>query len=103
MLEPLGLFDFIHLEQNALCVLSDSGTVQEDLFKVPNVSLRDVTERPETIEAGSNILAGCEPGMILNAVKLVLAQKAKWEAPAEYMRRNVSETAIKIIGGFIRN
>jgi UDP-N-acetylglucosamine 2-epimerase (non-hydrolysing) len=102
MLEPLGLFDFIHLEQNALCVLSDSGTVQEEacLFKVPNVTLRDVTERPETIEAGSNMLAGCEPGMILNAVKLVLAQEAKWEAPAEYLRRNVSETVVKIVTGF---
>ena len=52
LLEPFGFFDFLALEQNAYCVLSDSGTVQEEcaIFKVPNVTLRDVTERPETLE-----------------------------------------------------
>ncbi|MFN8008426.1 MAG: UDP-N-acetylglucosamine 2-epimerase [Terriglobia bacterium] len=46
-LPPFGFFDFIHLEKNALCVLSDSGTVQEEcaILKVPNVTIRDVTER----------------------------------------------------------
>jgi UDP-N-acetylglucosamine 2-epimerase (non-hydrolysing) len=46
-MEPFGFFDFVHLERNAFCVLSDSGTVQEEcaIFKVPNVTLRDVTER----------------------------------------------------------
>ena len=50
--EPLNFFDFVALEQQAKCVLSDSGTVQEEccLFGVPNVTLRDVTERPETVE-----------------------------------------------------
>src|SRR5260221_3095968 len=50
--DPFGFFDFIALEQNAFCVLSDSGTVQEEccIFKVPNVTIRDVTERPETLE-----------------------------------------------------
>lgn len=57
-MEPLGLFDLVCLEQNAYCVLSDSGTVQEEccLYKIPNVTLRDVTERPETLEAGSNLI-----------------------------------------------
>ena len=60
-LEPLGLFDFVALERQA-CVLTDSGTVQEEcaIFRVPSVTLRDVTERPETIEAGSNMLAGVD-------------------------------------------
>ena len=67
LLEPFGFFDFIALEQKARCVLSDSGTVQEEsaIFKVPNVTLRDVTERPETIECGSNILTGSDPDQIL--------------------------------------
>lgn len=105
MVEPLGLFDFIHLEQNALCLLSDSGTVQEEacIFKVPNVTLRDVTERPETVEAGSNILSGCEPEMIQNAVKLVLGSTPTWEAPEEYIRRNTSETVVRIILGSIND
>ena len=57
---PLGLFDFVRLEKEAFCVLSDSGTVQEEccIFGVPTVTMRDVTERPETIECGSNLLAG---------------------------------------------
>ena len=62
--EPFGFFDFIRLEQDACCVLSDSGTVQEEccLFHVPNVTLRDATERPETLECGSNMLAGWRSG-----------------------------------------
>src|SRR5207249_4845752 len=62
-LEPFGFFDFITLEKSALCVLSDSGTCQEEctLFGVPTVTLRDVTERPETIEHGANILSGIDP------------------------------------------
>lgn len=97
--EPLGLFDFVSLEQNAYCVLSDSGTVQEEccIFQVPNVTLRDVTERPETLEAGSNLIAGCEPKNILRAVKTVLNLGCKWEPPIEYKEQNVSGKVLKII------
>ncbi|MCB8818127.1 non-hydrolyzing UDP-N-acetylglucosamine 2-epimerase [Desulfosporosinus shakirovi] len=101
VVEPLGLFDFVSLEQNAFCVLSDSGTVQEEccLYKVPNVTLRDVTERPETIEAGSNLIAGCEPADISRAVKTVLSQGYDWKPPQEYMKQNVSRKVIKILMG----
>lgn len=60
--KPFGFFDFIELERNSLGVLTDSGTVQEEccILKVPTVTIRDVTERPETIECGSNILSGVE-------------------------------------------
>jgi UDP-N-acetylglucosamine 2-epimerase (non-hydrolysing) len=102
--EPLGLFDFVFLEQNAFCVLSDSGTVQEEccIFKIPNVTLRDVTERPETLEAGSNQLAGCEPEAIVRAVKTVLSQDSDWEPPPEYLVPKVSRKVVKIVlgGGF---
>lgn len=100
-IEPLGLFDFVHLEKNALCVLSDSGTVQEEccIFKIPNVTLRDVTERPETVEAGSNLVAGCEPEAILHAVRAVLSQSCEWDPPREYMIKNVSNTVVKIVLG----
>lgn len=101
VVEPLGLFDFVFLEQNAHCVLSDSGTVQEEccLYKIPNVTLRDVTERPETLEAGSNLIAGCEPAAISRAVKTVLSQGWDWEPPPEYMIQNVSRKVVKIIMG----
>jgi UDP-N-acetylglucosamine 2-epimerase (non-hydrolysing) len=102
VLEPLGLFDFVHLEQNALCTLTDSGTVQEEccIFKVPSVTLRDVTERPETIEAGSSILSGSDPNTILSCVKAVLARPCDWMPPAEYLITNVSSTVVKIVLGF---
>jgi UDP-N-acetylglucosamine 2-epimerase (non-hydrolysing) len=101
-LQPLGFFDFIALERDAFCVLSDSGTVQEEccLFRVPNVTLRDVTERPETIECGSNLLAGADPTMILQAVRLVLSQARQWTPPKEYLEEHVSTTVLKIIFGF---
>jgi UDP-N-acetylglucosamine 2-epimerase (non-hydrolysing) len=99
--QSLGLFDFVHLEQHAFCVLSDSGTVQEEccLFRIPNVTLRDVTERPETVEAGSNIIAGCEPDAVLDAVETVLSRPCSWEPPREYLIKNVSSTVVKIIRG----
>ncbi len=102
LLEPFGFFDFIALEQKARCVLSDSGTVQEEctIFKVPNVTLRDVTERPETLECGSNILSGADPELILGCVKTVLSQPPVWNPPPEYLANNVSQTVVKIVTGF---
>ena len=101
-IKPLGLFDFVNLEKNAFCVLSDSGTVQEEccIFNVPNVTLRDVTERPETVEAGSNIIAGSDPDNILSSVKIVLNNGTDWQPPQEYMANNVTRTVIKILTGF---
>jgi UDP-N-acetylglucosamine 2-epimerase (non-hydrolysing) len=100
-LPPFGFFQFIHLERNASCVLSDSGTVQEEccIFRVPNVTLRDVTERPETIECGSNILTGVDPDQILRSVQVVLKQKQEWRIPREYLVPNVSDTVVKILLG----
>jgi len=99
--EPLGFFDFVALEQQARCVLSDSGTVQEEccILGVPNVTIRDVTERAETIEVGSNILSGVDPDMILHCVKTVL-RSASWVPPVEYTVENVSQTVVKIILGY---
>jgi UDP-N-acetylglucosamine 2-epimerase (non-hydrolysing) len=101
-LEPFGFFDFINLEKNAACVLSDSGTVQEEcaILGVPNVTLRDVTERPETIECGSNILSGCEPESILLCTDIVLKHKPNWTPPPEYLVKIVSDVVINIITGF---
>lgn len=103
-LDPLGFFDFVALERTAFCALSDSGTVQEEccIFHVPNVTLRDVTERPETIDCGSNILAGCEPEMILRCTETVLSQPPSWTPPAEYIAQGVSTTVAKIVLGYHR-
>ncbi len=102
LLEPLGFFDFVKLEKNALAVLTDSGTVQEEcaIFGIPNVTLRDVTERPETIEAGSNILSGAETDTIVRAVELAISQPPDWTPPKEYLKENVAQTVSKIILGY---
>ena len=83
-LPPLGLFDFVALEKRALCVLTDSGTVQEECCLFSSAGLlrmRDVTERPETIECGSNILSGCEPEVVERCVDTVLAFPPTWTPP----------------------
>jgi UDP-N-acetylglucosamine 2-epimerase (non-hydrolysing) len=102
--EPLGFFDFVALERSAFCVLSDSGTVQEEccIFKVANVTIRDVTERPETLECGSNMLSGAEPETILRCVRTVLDQKEGWAVPQEYLAEHVSQTVAKIVLGYTR-
>ncbi len=97
--EPFGFFDFIKLEQNAFCLLSDSGTVQEEgaIFGVPSVTVRDVTERPETIDCGSNILSGAKSEDLLRAIKVVTTLEPQWDAPDEYLNMAVSDTVCRIL------
>lgn len=101
LLDPLGFFDFVHLEKNALTVLTDSGTVQEEcsIFKVPNVTIRDVTERPETLECGSNILSGAAPENIVRSVRIAISQPSSWDPPIEYEKTNTSQVVSKILLG----
>jgi UDP-N-acetylglucosamine 2-epimerase (non-hydrolysing) len=102
LLTPMGFFDFVKLEREAHCVLSDSGTVQEEcsIFQVPNITVRDVTERGETVEVGSNMLTGAEPETILQSVRVVLGSSLSWKPPAEYMAEHVSSTVTKIVLGY---
>jgi len=102
LLAPLGFFDFVKLEKNALAVLTDSGTVQEEcaIFGIPNVTLRDVTERPETIECGSNILSGADEDSILRSLEIAISQPTNWKAPSEYLVENVAQIVSKIVLGY---
>ncbi|KIY23553.1 non-hydrolyzing UDP-N-acetylglucosamine 2-epimerase [Mesobacillus subterraneus] len=99
--EPFGLFDFIKLQKNAFCVLTDSGTVQEEscLLHVPAVTVRNSTERPETVECGSNIVSGVKAEQILQAVKVMVSQNADWPFPAGYEDLHVSSKVVKFILG----
>ena len=98
---PLGFFDFVRLERHARCVLTDSGTVQEEccILGVPAVTVRDTTERPETVECGSNLIAGVEPEGIRRCVHTALSGKPHWTPPREYMVDVVSPTAARIVLG----
>lgn len=100
--EPMGFFDFLALERQARCVLTDSGTVQEEccILRVPNVTVRDVTERPETIEAGSNMLTGMDPERIAAAVRIVLEGPSDWNPPTEYLEGNVADKVVRIVLGY---
>ena len=102
LLEPLGFFDFVQLEKNARVVLTDSGTVQEEccIFGVPNVTVRDVTERPETLDVGSNIISGAESSSIIRCVEIATSQSPNWSPPPEYLAQNVAETVAKLVLGY---
>jgi len=83
LIEPLDYLSFLLLESRAKLVFTDSGGVQEEacILKVPCVTLRDNTERPETIEVGANTLAGAEPKKILEKTKLMIDVDRRWPNP----------------------
>ena len=99
--DPLGLFDFVRLERDARCVLTDSGTVQEEccIGRIPSVTLRDVTERPETLDVGSTVLTGADPATIVAAVVAATATPPDWTPPPEYLVRTVSATVARLVLG----
>ena len=75
--------NFLQLEKNAGLILTDSGGVQEEscILGVPCVTLRDNTERPETVEVGANVLAGTEPGRIVECARNMIERERTWENP----------------------
>jgi len=81
--EPVGFLEFIRLEEHAELILSDSGGVQEEacILRVPCVTLRTTTERPETVEVGANAIAGREPEAILRLARRMIAVKRNWRNP----------------------
>lgn len=99
--EPLGFLEFLALEMNAACAITDSGTVQEEccMLGVPCVTIRMSTERPETIELGCNIVAGTDPAMIVKAVSSMLGSGRRWKHP---YGENVSEKMVDIMHGYRR-
>lgn len=98
---PFGFFDFVKLERSAKVVISDSGTVQEEccIYKVPSITIRNTTERQETIECGSNILSGTNKDAILIAFNSILNRTNTWIPPDDYLIKHVSDTVINILLG----
>jgi UDP-N-acetylglucosamine 2-epimerase (non-hydrolysing) len=99
----MPFFEFVRLEQNAALVLTDSGTVQEEcaIFRVPVLTLRNTTERPETVEAGSNIVTSTDPANIVEASRLLRSWgvPGAWTPPPEYLAPRVAETVLRILVG----
>jgi UDP-N-acetylglucosamine 2-epimerase (non-hydrolysing) len=83
LIDPVGYLDFLVLQSNARLILTDSGGIQEEacIIGVPCVTLRDNTERPETIQVGANTLAGTNPQDILDSVEKMLDTSTNWTNP----------------------
>ncbi len=81
--DPVDFIGFLQLENNARLILTDSGGIQEEscIMGIPCVTLRDNTERPETLEVGSNILAGTIPEKILECSQIMLGRENNWQNP----------------------
>jgi len=99
LIDPVDFFAFLQLESNARLILTDSGGVQEEacILRVPCVTLRDNTERPETIEVGANILAGASSDRILECAKVMLGRENNWLNP--FGDGTAGRKIVKIITG----
>jgi UDP-N-acetyl-L-fucosamine synthase len=103
-LKPFGFFDYIFLQLNAACTLSDSGTISEEssMLSFPAISLRQSMERPEAQDAGTIILTGFDPQVVLDSVRLVIEEHktGKYKHIAEdYQISNTSWRTLKLIMG----
>lgn len=97
--EPFDFFDFVKLEKNAFLVLTDSGTVQEEcsILMTPVATIRETTERPETIECGSNMLSGTkDPARILEVSKIMSSSSRNWISPYKN-NENISKKIINFL------
>ncbi len=100
--KPFGMFDYIHLQQNAFCNLSDSGTIHEDaaILGIPAINIRDSNERPEIYDTGNVIMSGVDPDIILDSVRLVKEQASiPFDIPPEYKVKNCSDKVVRLIIG----
>lgn len=96
LLKPFGFFDYLWLQMNAKCVISDSGTIAEEssLLKFPAITIRNAIERAEAIDVGSILMTGVDKENILNCIDIV---KAPTTVPADYDVDNCSERVLKVI------
>ena len=102
-LKPLGFFDYVKLEMNAACVISDSGTITEEssLLNFPAVTIRQAHERPEGMDEGTLIMCGLKSADIITAMQVVIAQHSKKNCQlrtiSDYDVDNVSKKVVRII------
>jgi UDP-N-acetylglucosamine 2-epimerase (non-hydrolysing) len=102
-LKPLGFFDYVKLEMNARCVISDSGTLTEEssILAFPGVMIRQAHERPEGMDEGTVIMCGLKPADVIAAIDVSVAHYAGNRRPfrliADYDADNVSRKVVRII------
>ena len=103
-LKPFGFTDYVHLQMNALCTVSDSGTISEEsaILNFPAISLRNSMERPEAQDAGTIILTGFDQEIVIDSIKITLQGNVKQplkQMPSEYSVRDTSWRVLKLIQG----
>ena len=83
IIEPVSYSNFLNLQQNAKLIFTDSGGVQEEacILHTPCLTIRNNTERPETVSVGANIICGYEPNKIMRFAKHMIERKKKWKIP----------------------
>ena len=104
-LKPFGYLDYNKLQQNAACVLSDSGTLSEEsaLLDFPAVLIRTSTERPEVLDAGTIVIGGIMEESIGQGIEMAVAmvkEKISRPLPQDYLAMNVSEKVVRIIQSY---
>lgn len=106
-LKPLGFLDYVRLQMEAFCILSDSGSVTEEasLLNLPAVTIRDAHERPEGMDEATVVMSGLDPERVLQAVELVTAQHQQepraFRRVSDYEASNVSKKVVRIILSYI--
>lgn len=103
-MKPFGYFDYVFLQKNAVCVISDSGTISEEssILNFPAISIRQSMERPEAQDAGRIILTGFDTKTLFNSINFILEDKEQEEnnsLPIEYLIDNTSRRVLKLIIG----
>ena len=76
-LKPFGFYDYMYLQMNALCVISDSGTIFEEssILNLPSITIRNAHERPEGMDEATLIMSGLKKEDVLRSIKVVLQQR----------------------------
>ncbi|MDO8504930.1 MAG: UDP-N-acetylglucosamine 2-epimerase (non-hydrolyzing) [Candidatus Liptonbacteria bacterium] len=105
--KPLGYFDYNKLQKNSLCVLSDSGSIQEEssMMDFPAIQVRVSSERPEAFDEGVLILSGRSKSIVLQAVEVTIKQRAageKFNIPQSYRDTNISGKVLRLIVGLTK-
>lgn len=103
LIKPLGFLDYVRLQVQSACVLSDSGTITEEssILGFPALNVREAHERPEGMEEAAVIMTGVREERILQAMEVLLARprdgSGSWRLVADYSMPNVSEKVVRII------
>ncbi len=105
--KPFGIFDYIKLQKNAFCVLSDSGTIQEEssILGFPAIQVRNSSERPEAFDEGVLILSGLDKDIILQSIEITVKQYEtgeKFNVPRNYQDKNVSSKVLRLVVGLTK-